>query len=127
MNKIELNLKEVRFINFFDYFALEQNLTNNYNFSSYYEILKFINKDKNIKKFSNLNNNFKLLDLINDYYNKNAKIKLYYNKLDLLVSINNGQFYYDFLININNFIFINYFDILEFIGELEEYIKELKN
>ena len=123
MNKDEFYLEEVRFINFFDYLALELNFTNNYNFSSYYKLFELINKDKNIKKFNNFNNNFELLDLINEYYNINKKVKLYYNNYNLLVSVNNGQFYYDFLIDFSYKIFKNYKNMPNFISELKDYIE----
>lgn len=126
MNKDELNLEEVRFINFFDYLALDLNFTNNYNFSSYYKLFEFINKDKNIKKFNNFNGNYNLLDLVNEYYNMNKKVKLYFNNYNLLVSINNGQFYYDFLIDFSYKIFKNYKNMPHFIGGLEEYIENFK-
>ena len=124
-NKDLFYIKEFKFINFFDYLALELNIDNNYKFSDYYKLLEFINKINDINYFirttNNFNNNYDLLDLVYNNYNNNAKIKLFYNKQDLLVEINNGEFYYNIFIKIN--FFKNYKDIFNFIGELEEYIE----
>lgn len=133
-NKNLFYLKEFKFINFLDYLALELNITNNYKFSDYYRIIEFISninfyKNNNLKLNSirttnNFNNKYNLLDLVYNNYNNNANIKLFYSKQDLLVEINNGEFYYNIFIKIN--FFNNYKDIFNFIGELEEYIENSK-
>ena len=124
-NKDLFYIKEFKFINFFDYLALELNFDNDYKFSDYYKLLEFINKINDINHFirttNNFNNNYDLLDLVYNNYNNNAKIKLFYSKQDLLVEINNGEFYYNIFIKIN--FFKNYKDIFNFICELEEYIE----
>lgn len=124
-NKNLFYLKEFKFINFFDYLALELNFDNDYKFSDYYKLLEFINKINDIKHFirttNNFNNNYDLLDLVYNNYNNDAKIKLFYSEQDLLVEINNGEFYYNIFIKIN--FFKNYKDIFNFICELEEYIE----
>ena len=129
-NKDLFYLKEFKFTNFFDYLALELDIVNNYKFSDYYRLLEFINnvnKYKNniievnsIRTTNNFKNKYDLLDLVYNNYNNNAKIKLFYSKQDLLVEINNGEFYYNIFIKIN--LFKNYKDIFNFIGELEDYI-----
>ena len=129
-NKDLFYLKEFKFTNFFDYLALELDIVNNYKFSDYYRLLEFINnvnKYKNniievnsIRTTNNFKNKYDLLDLVYNNYNNNAKIKLFYSKQDLLVEINNGEFYYNIFIKINAF--KNYKDIFNFIGELEDYI-----
>ena len=126
-NKDLFYLKEFKFTNFFDYLALELDIVNNYKFSDYCRLLEFIsnvNKYKNniievnsIRTTNNFKNKYDLLDLV---YNNDAKIKLFYSKQDLLVEINNGEFYYNIFIKIN--LFKNYKDIFNFIGELEDYI-----
>ena len=121
-NKDEFYLKIVVFSHFFDYLALELNYTNDYKFSDYYKLLEIINKDKNIKIFKNFNNNYDLLDFVNDIYNNNINIKLFYNTQNLLVDIRNGEKYYIFVINIKHKIFKSYKNILNFVGELEDYI-----
>ena len=124
-NKDLFYLKEFKFINFFDYLALELNFDNDYKFSDYYKLLEFINKINDINHFirttNNFNNNYDLLDLVYNNYNNDAKIKLFYSKQDLLVEINNGEFYYNIFIKINAF--KNYKDIFNFICEFEEYIE----
>lgn len=124
-NKDLFYIKEFKFINFFDYLALELNFDNDYKFSDYYKLLEFINKINDINHFirttNNFNNNYDLLDLVYNNYNNNAKIKLFYSKQDLLVEINNGEFYYNIFIKIN--FFKNYKDIFNFICELEEYVE----
>ena len=129
-NKDLFYLKEFKFTNFFDYLALELDIVNNYKFSDYCTLLEFIsnvNKYKNniievnsIRTTNNFKNKYDLLDLVYNNYNNNAKIKLFYSKQDLLVEINNGEFYYNIFIKINAF--KNYKDIFNFIGELEDYI-----
>ena len=64
-----------------------------------------------------------LLNLINDIYNNSASVKLYYNEQNLLAYFELDNIYYSFLININNKIFKSYYNIFNFIGELEEYIE----
>lgn len=133
-NKDLFYIKEFKFINFFDYLALELNFDNlalelnfdnDYKFSDYYKLLEFINKINDINHFirttNNFNNNYDLLDLVYNNYNNNAKIKLFYSKQDLLVEINNGEFYYNIFIKIN--FFKNYKNIFNFICELEDYIE----
>lgn len=129
-NKDLFYLKEVKFINFFDYLALELNIINDYKFSDYYRILEFIsninycknNKNKyNFRTINNFNNKYNLLDLVYNNYNSDANIKLFYSEQDLLVEINNGEFYYTIFIKINYF--KNYKDSFNFICELEEYIE----
>lgn len=124
-NKDLFYIKEFKFINFFDYLALELNFDNDYKFSDYYKLLEFINKINDINHFirttNNFNNNYDLLDLVYNNYNNNAKIKLFYSKQDLLVEINNGEFYYNIFIKIN--FFKNYKDIFNFICELEDYVE----
>lgn len=115
-------LKKVVFNHFFDYLALELNYTNDYKFSDYYKLLEIISKDKNIKIFKNFNNNYDLLDLVNDCYNNFAIINLCYNSQELFIGINNGKLYYNIYINIKNKIFKSYYNIFNFIGELEDYI-----
>ena len=129
-NKDLFYLKEFKFTNFFDYLALELDIVNNYNFSDYCRLLEFIsniNKYKNniievnsIRTTNNFKNKYDLLDLVYNNYNNNAKIKLFYSKQDLLVEINNDEFYYNIFIKISAF--KNYKDIFNFIGELEDYI-----
>lgn len=130
-NKDLFYIKEFKFINFFDYLALELDIVNNYKFSDYCRLLEFIsnvNKYKNniievnsIRTTNNFKNKYDLLDLVYNNYNNDAKIKLFYSKQDLLVEINNGEFYYNIFIKIN--FFKNYKDIFNFISELEEYVK----
>ena len=133
-NKDLFYLKEFKFTNFFDYLALELDIVNNYKFSDYYRLLEFIsnvNKYKNniievnsIRTTNNFKNKYDLLNLVYNNYNNNAKIKLFYSKQDLLVEINNDEFYYNIFIKINAF--KNYKDIFNFIGELEDYIENSK-
>lgn len=128
-NKDLFYLKEVKFINFFDYLALELNIDNDYKFSDYYKILEFINDISSRKNNKVITNSirttniskYNLLDLVYNYYKNDAKIRLFYSKNDLLVEINNGEFYYNIFIKIN--FFKKYKDIFNFIGELEEYIE----
>lgn len=130
-NKDLFYLKEVKFINFFDYLALELDIVNNYKFSDYCRLLEFINnvnkyknniiKINSIRTTNNFKNKYDLLDLVYNNYNNDAKIKLFYSERDLLVEINNGEFYYNIFIKIN--FFKNYKDIFNFICELEEYIE----
>lgn len=122
MNKDKFYLKVVIFSHFFDYLALELNSANDYNFSSYYKLFELINKDKNIYKLNNIINNYDLLDFVNNIYNNNTTIKLFYNTQNLLVDIRDGEKCYIFVINIKNKIFKSYYNILNFIGELEDYI-----
>ena len=122
-NNCECSLKSVNGHLFLDYLALELNYNNNYNFSDYYNIFNIFNKDKNIIKFNNLYNNNRLLDLINNIFNNEANVKLYYNEQNLLACFEYGDIYYNILININNKIFKSYYNIFNFIGELEEYIE----
>ena len=126
MNKDKFYLKEVIFSYFFDYLALELNSANDYNFSSYYKLFELINKDENIYKLNNIINNYDLLDFVNNIYNNNTTIKLFYNTQNLLVDIRDGEKCYIFVINIKNKIFKSYYNILNFIGELEEYIENSK-
>ena len=121
-NKDEFYLKIVVFSHFFDYLALELNYTNDYKFSDYYKLFELINKDENIKEFNNIINNYDLLDFVNDIYNNNTTIKLFYNTQNLLVDIRDGEKYYIFVINIKHKIFKSYKNILNFVGELEDYI-----
>lgn len=123
MNKGELYLKEVVFSHFFDYLALELNITNDYKFSDYYKIFEFINKDENIKKFTNIINNYDLLDFVYNIYNNNNNIRLFFDKQNLLVNINYDKFYYNIAINTNYF--KSYKNILNFVGELENYIDDV--
>lgn len=130
-NKNLFYLKEFKFINFFDYLALELDIVNNYKFSDYCRLLEFIsnvNKYKNniikinsIRTTNNFKNKYDLLDLVYNNYNNDAKIKLFYSERDLLVEVNNGEFYYNIFIKIN--FFKNYKDIFNFICELEEYVE----
>ena len=130
-NKDLFYLKEFKFINFFDYLALELDIVNNYKFSDYCRLLEFIsnvNKYKNniievnsIRTTNNFKNKYDLLDLVYNNYNNDAKIKLFYSKQDLLVEVNNGEFYYNIFIKIN--FFKNYKNIFNFICELEEYVE----
>lgn len=134
-NKNLFYLKETNFRGFFDYLALELDIVNNYKFSDYCRLLEFIssvNKYKNniiefksIRTTNNFKNKYDLLDLVYNNYNNDAKIKLLYSKRDLLVEINNGEFYYNIFIKIN--LFKNYKDIFNFIGELEDFIKTTYN
>ena len=121
-NKDKFYLKEVIFSHFFDYLALELNSVNDYNFSSYYKLFELINKDENIYKLNNITNNYDLLDFVNNIYNNNTTIKLFYNTQNLLVDIRDGEKCYIFVINIKNKIFKSYYNILNFVGELEDYI-----
>lgn len=123
INNSKSSLKVVNSLKFLDYLALELNYNNNYNFSDYYNIFNIFNKDKNIIKFNNLYNNNRLLDLINNIFNNEANVKLYYNEQNLLACFEYGDIYYNILININNKIFKSYYNIFNFIGELEEYIE----
>lgn len=123
INNSKSSLKVVNSLKFLDYLALELNYNNNYNFSDYYNIFNIFNKDKNIIKFNNLYNNNRLLDLINNIFNNDANVKLYYNEQNLLACFEYGDIYYNILININNKIFKSYYNIFNFIGELEEYIE----
>ena len=125
-NNCEYLLKSVNGQLFLDYLALELNYNNDYNFGDYYNIINIFNKDKNIKKFNNINNIGELLNLINDIYNKLADVKLYYNEQKLLAYFELDGIFYSFLININNKIFKSYYNIFNFIGELEEYIENSK-
>ena len=125
-NNCECSLKSVNGHLFLDYLALELNYANNYKFSDYLNIFKIINKDKNIKKFNNFKNNNDFLDLVSDSYSVYSNVKLYYNKQNLLAYFEYDNIYYSFLININNKIFKSYYNIFNFIGELEEYIENSK-
>lgn len=127
MNKDEFNLKYVDFYNFYNYFALELTSANDYNFGSFYKLFELINNDENIKKFNNINNKYDLLDFVNYIYNNNINIKLYYNCYNMLVSINNGEKYYDFVINIEHKMLKNYKNMFHFIGEFEEFINNVNN
>ena len=126
-NKDEFYLKIVDFNHFFDYLALELNYINDYKFSDYYKLFELINKDENIKKFNNIINNYDLLDFVNDIYINNINIKLFYDTQKLLVDISVGEKYYIFDVNIKHKIFKNYKNILNFVGELEEYIDFMSN
>ena len=123
INNSKTFLKVVNSQKFLDYLALELNYNNNYKFSDYLNIFKIFNKDKNIKKFNNFNNNNDFLDLVCNNYSIYTNVKLYYNEQNLLAYFEYGDIYYSFLININNKIFKDYYNIFNFIGELEEYIE----
>lgn len=112
---------------FLDYLALELNFDNDYKFSDYYKLLEIINKGENINIFKNFNNNYDLLDLINDIYNNNMPISLCYNSQDLLISINDGELYYNIYINIKHKLFKSYKNMQHFINELEDFIKSTYN
>lgn len=127
MNIDKFYTKSVNGQLFLDYLALELNFDNNYKFSDYYKLLEIINKDENIKIFKNFNNNYDLLDLINDIYNNNMPISLCYNSQDLLVSINDGELYYNIYINFKHKLFKSYKNMHHFINELEEYIETTSN
>lgn len=115
-------LKEVNFRGFFDYLALDLNIDLNlFKYSDYLKLLEFINKDKKIRKFNNFNDKYNFLDLVCYNYNEDKKIKLYYNKQNLLVCVEEGQIYYNILININYF--KNYPHFFNYISELEEYLE----
>lgn len=127
INDCKVSLKSVNSQLFLDYLALELNYNNNYKFSDYLNIFNIINKDKNIKKYTNINNinknNNNYLDLVCDSSSFYSNVKLYYNKQNLLAYFEFDGNYYSFLINIKNKIFKNYYNIFNFIGELEEYIE----
>ena len=125
MSNDKLYLKKVDFSHFFDYLALELNYTNDYKFSDYYKLFELINKDENIYKLNNIINNYDLLDFVNNIYNNNININLFYSTQSLLVDIRYGEKCYIFIINIKNKIF-NIYNILNFIGELEEYTENSK-
>lgn len=127
MNVDKFYTKEVIFNYFLDYLALELNIINDYKFSDYYKILEIINKDENIKIFKNFNNNYDLLDLVNDCYNNFATINLCYNSQDLLISINDGELYYNIYITFKHKLFKSYKSMQHFINELEEYIETTSN
>ena len=112
---------------FLDYLALELNFDSDYKFSDYYKLLEIINKCENINIFKNFNNNYDLLDLINDIYNNNMPISLCYNSQDLLISINDGELYYNIYINIKHKLFKSYKNMQHFINELEDFIESTYN
>ena len=127
INNSKTFLKVVNSQAFLDYLALELNYANNYKFSDYLNIFKIINKDKNIKKFNNFKNNNDFLDLVCNNYSVYTNVKLYYDEQNLLALFEYDNIYYSFLININNKLFKDYYNIFNFIGELEEYIKNSFN
>ena len=132
-NKDLFYLKEFKFTNFFDYLALELDIVNNYKFSDYCRLLELIsniNKYKNnrievnsIRTANNFKNKYDLLDLVSASYSVYSNVKLYYNKQNLLALFEYDNIYYSFFININNTSFKDYYNIFNFIGELEEYIE----
>lgn len=126
INDCKVSLKSVNSQLFLDYLALELNYNNNYKFSDYLNIFNILNKDKNIKKYTNINNKNNYLDLVCDSSSFYNNVKLYYNSQNLLAYFKDGDNFYAFLININNKIFKSYYNIFNFIGELEEYIESSK-
>lgn len=123
INDCKVSLKSVSSQLFLDYLALELNYNNNYKFSDYLNIFNILKKDKNIKKFNNISNKNNYLDLVCDSSNFYSNVKLYYNEQNLLAYFEFDGNYYSFLINIKNKIFKNYYNIFNFISELEEYIE----
>lgn len=123
INDCKVSLKSVNSQLFLDYLALELNYNNNYKFSDYLNIFNILKKDKNIKKFNNISNKNNYLDLVCDSSNFYSNVKLYYNEQNLLAYFEFDGNYYSFLINIKNKIFKNYYNIFNFISELEEYIE----
>ena len=119
INDCKISLKCVNSQLFLDYLALELNYNNNYKFSDYLNIFNILNKDKNIKKFNNISNKNNYLDLVCDSSNIYSNVKLYYNEQNLLAYFEFDGNYYSFLINIKNKIFKSYYNIFNFIGELE--------
>lgn len=126
INDCKVSLKSVNSQLFLDYLALELNYNNNYKFSDYLNIFNILKKDKNIKKFNNISNKNNYLDLVCDSSNFYSNVKLYYNEQNLLAYFEFDGNYYSFLINIKNKIFKNYYNIFNFISELEEYIENSK-
>lgn len=126
INDCKVSLKSINSQLFLDYLALELNYNNNYKFSDYLNIFNILKKDKNIKKFNNINNKNNYLDLVCDSSNFYSNVKLYYNEQNLLAYFEFDGNYYSFLINIKNKIFKNYYNIFNFISELEEYIENSK-
>ena len=123
INNSKTFLKVVNSQKFLDYLALELNYNNNYKFSDYLNIFNILKKDKNIIKFNNISNKNNYLDLVCDSSNFYSNVKLYYNEQNLLAYFEFDGNYYSFLINIKNKIFKNYYNIFNFISELEEYIE----
>ena len=127
INNAKYSLKNINSQLFLDYLALDLNYANNYKFSDYLNIFNIINKDKSIKKYTNINNinknNNNYLDLVCDSSSFYSNVRLYYNKQNLLAYFELDSYYYAFLININNKIFKSYYNIFNFIGELEDYIE----
>ena len=122
VNKGKSYLKEVYFRGFFDYLALDLNIDLNlYKYSDYLKLLEILNKNKKIRKFNNFRDKYDLLDLVCYNYYEDKKIKLYYNKLNLLACVEDGEIYYNILININ--LFKCYPHFFNYISELEEYIE----
>lgn len=122
INKNKSYLKEVYFRGFFDYLALDLNIDLNlYKYSDYLKLLEILNKNKKIRKFNNFRDKYDLLDLVCYNYYENKKIKLYYNKQNLLACVEDGEIYYNILININ--LFKGYPHFFNYISELEEYIE----
>ena len=126
INDCKVSLKSVNSQLFLDYLALELNYNNNYKFSDYLNIFNILKKDKNIKKFNNISNKNNYLDLVCDSSSFYSNVKLYYNKQNLLAYFEFDGNYYSFLINIKNKIFKSYYNIFNFISELEEYIENSK-
>ena len=122
VNKGKSYLKEVYFRGFFDYLALDLNIDLNlYKYSDYLKLLEILNKNKKIRKFNNFRDKYDLLDLVCYNYYEDKKIKLYYNKQNLLACVEDGEIYYNILININ--LFKCYPHFFNYISELEEYIE----
>lgn len=122
VNKGKSYLKEVYFRGFFDYLALDLNIDLDlYKYSDYLKLLEILNKNKKIRKFNNFRDKYDLLDLVCYNYYEDKKIKLYYNKQNLLACVEDGEIYYNILININ--LFKCYPHFFNYISELEEYIE----
>ena len=122
VNKGKSYLKEVYFRGFFDYLALDLNIDLNlYKYSDYLKLLEILNKNKKIRKFNNFRDKYDLLDLVCYNYYEDKKIKLYYNKQNLLACVEDGEIYYNILININ--LFKCYPHFFNYISELEDYIE----
>lgn len=122
INKGKSYLKEVNFRSFFDYLALDLKIDLNlYKYSDYLKLLEILNKNKKIRKFNNFRDKYDLLDLVCYNYYEDKKIKLYYNKQNLLACVEDGETYYNILININ--LFKCYPHFFNYISELEEYIE----
>lgn len=122
VNKGKSYLKEVNFRGFFDYLALDLKIDLDlYKYSDYLKLLEILNKNKKIKKFNNFRDKYDLLDLVCYNYYEDKKIKLYYNEQNLLACVEEGEIYYNILININFFKCYPHF--FNYISELEKYIK----